>query len=214
LDQHDGISALHRPSLSPKRKSCKSSPAIRLRFGFMIRLMSTGRTRSFVCRREPSCVVCRAALGTVRTDSHTDSVRRVQPSEIVEIGRLRCWSEDAKLRIVLEILQRPRLVSATARWHGISRPLLLIRRHAFAASGSSAVAEPGAPSEHGTHPPASPAPGRRMNVLDRGRRVVKAGVYGAALTRVLDVAGAAQRPRSHRPPGCGLASASPTCAAA
>jgi len=67
-------------------------------------------------------------------DSHTLSSRRLQRLEIVETGRRRRWSEDEKLRIVLESLQGPRLVSATARRHGISRSLLLIadrrpRRH-------------------------------------------------------------------------------------
>jgi len=54
--------------------------------------------------------------------------------EIVETGRRRRWSEDEKLKVVLESLQGPRLVSATARRHGISRSLLLIWRRAFEAS--------------------------------------------------------------------------------
>ena len=41
--------------------------------------------------------------------------------EVVETGRRRRWSEDEKARIVLESLAGPRLVSATARRHGISR---------------------------------------------------------------------------------------------
>jgi transposase len=41
--------------------------------------------------------------------------------EIVETGRRRRWSEDEKLRIVMESQSAPSLVSATARRHGISR---------------------------------------------------------------------------------------------
>jgi transposase len=40
-------------------------------------------------------------------------------------------SEDEKLRIVLESLQAPRQVTATARRYGISRSLLLRWRHLF-----------------------------------------------------------------------------------
>ncbi|WP_313902071.1 transposase [Methylobacterium sp. J-001] len=53
-------------------------------------------------------------------DSHTYSARRLQRLEVVETGRRRRWSEDEKLRIVLESLQGPRLVSATVRRYGIS----------------------------------------------------------------------------------------------
>ena len=44
--------------------------------------------------------------------------------EIVETGRRRRWSEGEKLRIVEESFSGRRLVSATARAHGISRSLL------------------------------------------------------------------------------------------
>lgn len=132
-------------------------------------------------------------------DSHTDSLRRVQRLEIVETGRRRRWSEDEKLRIVLESLQGPRLVSATARRHGISRSLLLIWRRVFEARRSPAVAEPAfvpavvvsepeAASDRGDRAPTSPASGRMLIVLGRGRRVVvDAEVDAAALARVLDV---------------------------
>ncbi|WP_315783344.1 MULTISPECIES: transposase [unclassified Bradyrhizobium] len=45
--------------------------------------------------------------------------------EVVETGRRRRWSEDEKLRIVMESLQGSRQVSATGRRYGISRSLLL-----------------------------------------------------------------------------------------
>lgn len=51
--------------------------------------------------------------------------------EVVEMGRRRRWSEDEKLKIVLESLQSPRQVAATARRYGISRSLLLRWRRSF-----------------------------------------------------------------------------------
>src|SRR3954447_22865958 len=63
-----------------------------------------------------------------------DSDRRsaqVERLEVVETGRRRRWSEDEKLKIVLESLRAPRQVAATARRYGISRSLLLIWRRSF-----------------------------------------------------------------------------------
>jgi transposase len=63
-------------------------------------------------------------------DRHTESwqVRRL---EVVETGRRRCWTPEAKLRIVAESFEGPRLASATARRHGISGSLLFAWRKAF-----------------------------------------------------------------------------------
>jgi transposase len=63
-------------------------------------------------------------------DSHTHSAQ-VGRLEVVETGRRRRWSEDEKLKIVLESLQAPRQISATARRYGISRSLLLQWRRLF-----------------------------------------------------------------------------------
>jgi transposase len=63
-------------------------------------------------------------------DGHTHSAQ-VGRLEVVETGRRRRWSEDEKLKIVLESLQAPRRVSATARRYGISRSLLLQWRQSF-----------------------------------------------------------------------------------
>lgn len=63
-------------------------------------------------------------------DSHTGSTQ-VERLDVVETGRRRRWSEDEKLRIVLESLDAPRQVSATARRYGISRSLLLQWRRSF-----------------------------------------------------------------------------------
>src|SRR3954451_8292160 len=65
-------------------------------------------------------------------DSHTHSAQ-VQRLEVVETGRRRRWSEDEKLRIVMESLQEPRQASATARRHAISPSLLFTWRRAFGA---------------------------------------------------------------------------------
>src|SRR6202140_1200710 len=56
---------------------------------------------------------------------------RVERLEVVDTGRRRRWSEDEKLKIVLESLQAPRQVAATARRYGISRSLLLRWRRSF-----------------------------------------------------------------------------------
>lgn len=56
---------------------------------------------------------------------------QVERLEVVDTGRRRRWSEDEKLKIVLESLQAPRQVAATARRYGISRSLLLRWRRSF-----------------------------------------------------------------------------------
>ncbi|GAB9232819.1 IS66-like element accessory protein TnpA [Bradyrhizobium diazoefficiens] len=63
-----------------------------------------------------------------------DSDRRsaqVERLEVVDTGRRWRWSEDEKLKIVLERLQAPRQVAATARRYGVSRSLLLRWQRAF-----------------------------------------------------------------------------------
>ena len=71
-------------------------------------------------------------------DSHTHSAQ-VGRLEVVDTGRRRRWSEDEKLKIVLESLQAPRQVSATARRYGISRTQLLQWRRSFRAQHKGAV---------------------------------------------------------------------------
>ena len=63
--------------------------------------------------------------------------------EVVETGRRRRWSEDEKARIVLDSLAGPRLVSATARRHGISRSQLLAWHRTWRAERSEAAPVPG-----------------------------------------------------------------------
>ena len=63
-------------------------------------------------------------------DVHKNSTQ-IERLEVVETGRRRRWSDDEKLRIVLESLETPRAISSTARRHGILRSLLMTWRRAF-----------------------------------------------------------------------------------
>lgn len=123
--------------------------------------------------------------------------------EIVETGRRRAWSEDEKARIVLESLAGPRLVSATARRHGISRSLLLTWRRAFKPEPLAAdrapdptpsfvpmvvTSEPPSTTRPSTMKPDRARAGRVEIVLSRERRlIVDAAIDTAALARILDV---------------------------
>jgi transposase len=128
-------------------------------------------------------------------DSHTH--RAFGRLEVVETGRRRRWSEDEKVRIVLESLAGPRLVSATARRHGISRSQLLAWRRTLRAERSGSmpgfvpaviVPEPPSATPQTASRLAKPGDDRIEIVLARGRRIiVGAGVDAVALSRVLDV---------------------------
>ncbi len=67
---------------------------------------------------------------------------QVERLEVVETGRRRRWSEGEKLKIVLESLQAPRQVAATARRYGISRSLLLRWRQSFRPEPNDAAEQP------------------------------------------------------------------------
>lgn len=68
---------------------------------------------------------------------------QVERLEVVDTGRRRRWSEDEKLKIVLESLQAPRQVAATARRYGVSRSLLLRWRRSFRPEPKDAAHQPG-----------------------------------------------------------------------
>jgi transposase len=120
-------------------------------------------------------------------DRHTDSA--FERLEIVETGRRRRWSEAAKQQIVLESLSGPRLITATARRHNISRSLLLIWRRVFLARSGDGVAgfvpavvTPGAMMPAPAEPPASgplAAPARVEIVLRGERRIIIQGALDA-----------------------------------
>ena len=127
-------------------------------------------------------------------DSHKHSTE-VERLEVIETGRRRRWSDDEKLRIVLESLQTPRAISSTARRHGISRSLLVTWRRSFRPEATC----PGA-QQAGFMPVmvvagaetaptiARPAPGRMVIVVGKDRRViVDPSVDATALARVLQV---------------------------
>ena len=113
---------------------------------------------------------------------------------MVETGRRRRWSDEEKLRIVIESLQTPRAISSTARRHGISRSLLMRWQRSFRL-------EPTPPEAHrggfapvivaaGAEPVIATAPvnGRMVIIVGKDRQViVDAGVDAAALSRVLQV---------------------------
>src|SRR6267142_3281444 len=80
-----------------------------------------------------------------------DSDRRsalVERLEVVETGRRRRWSEGEKLKIVLESLQAPRQIAATARRYGISRSLLLRWRRSFRPERQADAALPAVHRNH------------------------------------------------------------------
>jgi transposase len=59
----------------------------------------------------------------ILTDNH-----QISRLEVVDTGRWRRWTDEEKLRIVAESLAGPRLASATARRHGISRQIIFTWR--------------------------------------------------------------------------------------
>jgi transposase len=128
-------------------------------------------------------------------DSHKHS-NEVDRLEVIETGRRRRWSDDEKLRIVLESLQTPRAVSSTARRHGISRSLLVTWRRSFRPQPSCAgAAQAGfvpvmvvAAAETTPTMDAAAACGRMVIVVGKDRRViVDSSVDATALARVLQV---------------------------
>ena len=122
---------------------------------------------------------------------------QIERFEVVETGRRRRWTDDEKLKIVLESLQTPRAVSSTARRYGISRSLLLTWRRSFGTRASTTeLPQPAfVPAMVTPDPPparttvlAKPASGLIEIVVGTTCRViVDAGVDMTALSRVLDL---------------------------
>lgn len=126
-------------------------------------------------------------------DGHKHSAQ-IERLEVVETGRRRRWSDDEKLKIVLESMQTPRAISSTARRHGISRSLLMTWRRVFRLElAGSDIPRAGfvravvATAETMAAEPAR-ASGRMVIEIGKDRRViVDADVDAAALARVLVV---------------------------
>jgi transposase len=122
---------------------------------------------------------------------------QIERFEVVETGRRRRWTDDEKLKIILESLQTPRAVSSTARRYGISRSLLLTWRRSFGTrTGDIEQPQPAfVPAMVMPDPPAAPpvasagpASGRMEIVVGKACRViVDAGVDMTALSRGLDL---------------------------
>ena len=120
-------------------------------------------------------------------DSLTDT-RPISRLEVVDTGRRRRWSEAAKLRIVEESLSAPRLVSATARRHGISNQLLFAWRKAYREGRLGAVAGFVPATIEPERPEAATGPGcGRIEIVSaNGRRVlVDCAVDVEALLRIM-----------------------------
>jgi transposase len=124
-------------------------------------------------------------------DILTDS-RRVRRLEVVETGRRRRWSDAEKLRIVEESVSGPRLVSATARHHGISNQLLFSWRKAYREGRLGGCQVDGfVPARivsevQSTTERAAPATGTLEVVTANGRRViVDHNVDVAVLLRIM-----------------------------
>ena len=118
---------------------------------------------------------------------------QIERLEVVETGRRRRWSDDEKLRIVLESLRVPRAIS---RRYGISRSLLMQWHKLFCPAPNGAEAHPAGFVPATVVPDLPPAPivpgvpasGRMVIVVGKDRRViVDAGVDATALARVLQV---------------------------
>ena len=124
-------------------------------------------------------------------DNLADS-RLISRLEIVDTGRRRRRSEAEKLRIVEESVSGPRLVSATARHHGISNQLLFSWRKAYREGRLGGCQVDGfVPARivsevQSTTERAAPATGTLEVVTANGRRViVDHNVDVAVLLRIM-----------------------------
>ena len=156
-------------------------------------------------------------------DSHKRSAQ-VERLEVVENGRRRRWSEDEKLKIVLESSKAPRQVAATARRYGVSRSLLLRWRRSFhpepknAAQQAGFVPEMVVAESRATPGPVEPTCSGTIEIeFAAGARMLITGTVDAATLKAAVAAltdGQRRRSPSHRACGCGSRPATPTCAAA
>jgi transposase len=127
---------------------------------------------------------------------------QVERLEVVDTGRRRRWSEDEKLKIVLESLQAPRQVAATARRYGVSRSLLLRWRRSFRPEPKEAADQTGfvpvmvAPGSRATPGPVRSASGGVIEIeFAAGARMRITGAVDAATLKAAVAAPADGRPR-------------------
>ncbi len=134
-----------------------------------------------------------------------DSDRRsaqVERLHVVDTGRRRRWSEDEKFKIVLESLQGPRQVAATARRYGVSRSLLLRWRRSFHPEPKQAVHQAGfelamvAPESGAIRGPVGPASGGAIEIeFAAGARMRITGTVDAATLKAAVAALSDGKPR-------------------
>jgi transposase len=125
--------------------------------------------------------------GASHMDLRNDLTGPFSRMEIVDIGRRRRFTDEAKLAIVAESYNGPRQVTATAQRHGITRWQLnawrraaregrLFHRSTNGFVPAIVVAEPVVASTPPTAtvavPPSATAPGRMEVVSASGRRVI------------------------------------------
>jgi transposase len=125
------------------------------------------------------------------SDKRSTQVERL---EVVDTGRRRRWTEDEKLKIVLESLQTPRQISATARRYGISRSLLIRWRRAFRAERNDGVEQhhgfvPAmvAPESEAAPAPVGSAGGGAIEIVAGVRMRITGAVDAATLTAAMAV---------------------------
>lgn len=132
---------------------------------------------------------------------------KISRLEVIETGARRRWTAEEKQRIVAESFGAPRIVSATARRHGLSNSQLftwrrLAREGKLVMGDDAAAFVPAVVAEHRmADAPLEPGPesllvkadrnvraaGRMEIVLSGARRViVGSDVDAAALMRVID----------------------------
>lgn len=123
-------------------------------------------------------------------DSLTDT-HRISRLEVIDTGRRRRWTDAAKLRIVEETLAAPRLVSATARRHGISNQLLFAWRKSYREGRLGAVAG-FVPATIAPEPREAGGHGDRIEIVSANglRFVVDGAVDASALARLMRGLGA------------------------
>ena len=112
-------------------------------------------------------------------------MRQISRLEVIETGARRRWTPEEKQRIVAESFGAPRIVSATARRHGLSNSQLFTWRPEHRMP--DAPPEPGPESLLPQTDRKVRAAGRMEIVLSGARRViVGSDVDAAALMRVID----------------------------
>ena len=132
---------------------------------------------------------------------------KVSTLEVIETGARRRWKLEEKQRIVAESFAAPRMVSATARRHGLSTSQLFNWRRQARQGGlagedevpafmpavvapdcSRQTIETEAPSPPPDDPATRPSGGRMVIVLEGGNRVIVGNdVDAVALRRVIEV---------------------------